>query len=154
MFNPLTRFTNWFLAGPDGLATTRTSSVLGVLNDARSTHAHGGHGARALRGRTPVSGGHGARALRGRTPVSVGHAVAAGRPAPEYTPGLSAPSLNALDHRSPSYLDVLAYLVDTGTTPATPTDVQAAFVAVHDRLPGPAELSALLGRINAFGMLA
>ena len=32
--------------------------------------------------------------------------------------------------------------------------VQAAFVAVHDRLPGPAELSALLGRINAFGMLA
>ncbi|MDN8580147.1 hypothetical protein [Corynebacterium bovis] len=139
MFNPLTRFTNWFLASPDGLATTRTSSVLGVLNDARSTHAHGGHGARAL---------------RGRTPVSVGHAVAAGRPAPEYTPGLSAPSLNALDHRSPSYLDVLAYLVDTGTTPATPTDVQAAFVAVHDRLPGPAELSALLGRINAFGMLA
>ncbi|RRO95172.1 hypothetical protein, partial [Corynebacterium bovis] len=58
MFNPLTRFTNWFLAGPDGLATTRTSSVLGVLNDARSTHAHGGHGARALRGRTPVSVGH------------------------------------------------------------------------------------------------
>lgn len=66
---------------------------------------------------------------------------------------LPTPSLNALDTRSPSYLDIIAYLVDTGRTPAASHDVQEAFVAIHQRVPGPAELRAMIARVAEFGLL-
>lgn len=67
---------------------------------------------------------------------------------------LPTPSLNALDSRSPSYLDIISYLIDTGRTPAESLDIQAAFVALHDRLPGPGELNNLVFRVREFGLLA
>lgn len=67
---------------------------------------------------------------------------------------LPTPSLNALDTRSPSYLDIISYLVDTGRTPATRQDVQEAFVAIHQRLPGPTELEATIARVADFGLAA
>ncbi|MCG7258399.1 MULTISPECIES: hypothetical protein [unclassified Corynebacterium] len=67
---------------------------------------------------------------------------------------LPTPFLNALDTRSPSYLDIIAYLIDTGKTPATRQDVQASFLAVHKRLPGPAELESTVKRVQEFGLEA
>ena len=67
---------------------------------------------------------------------------------------LPTPSLNALDTRSPSYLDIIAYLVDTGRTPARRHDVQEAFAAIHQRVPGPAELEATMSRVADFGLAA
>lgn len=67
---------------------------------------------------------------------------------------LPTPFLNALDSRSPSYLDIIAYLIDTGKTPATRQDVQASFLAVHKRLPGPAELESTVKRVQEFGLEA
>lgn len=67
---------------------------------------------------------------------------------------LPTPSLNALDTRSPSYLDIVAYLIDTGKTPATRQDVQASFLAIHKRLPGPEELEATVKRVQEFGLQA
>jgi len=67
---------------------------------------------------------------------------------------LPTPFLNALDTRSPSYLDIIAYLIDTGKTPATRQDIQASFLAVHKRLPGPAELKTTVERVQEFGLTA
>ena len=67
---------------------------------------------------------------------------------------LPTPFLNALDTRSPSYLDIIAYLIDTGKTPATRQDVQASFLAIHKRLPGPAELESTVKRVQEFGLEA
>ena len=67
---------------------------------------------------------------------------------------LPTPFLNALDTRSPSYLDILAYLIDTGKTPATRQDIQASFLAVHKRLPGPTELESTVKRVQEFGLHA
>lgn len=67
---------------------------------------------------------------------------------------LATPSLNALDTRSPSYLDIISYLVDLGQTPATPMDVQEAFVAIHGRVPGPIELDVIRTQLKQFGFLA
>ncbi|WP_296108408.1 hypothetical protein [uncultured Corynebacterium sp.] len=67
---------------------------------------------------------------------------------------LPTPFLNALDTRSPSYLDIIAYLIDTGKTPATRQDVQASFLAVHKRLPGPVELESTVKRVQEFGLEA
>lgn len=67
---------------------------------------------------------------------------------------LPTPFLNALDTRSPSYLDIISYLIDTGKTPATRQDIQASFLAVHKRLPGPAELESTVERVQEFGLTA
>lgn len=67
---------------------------------------------------------------------------------------LATPSLNALDTRSPSYLNVISYLVDVGRTPATSMDVQEAFVAIHGRVPGPIELDIIRTQLKQFGFLA
>ncbi|WCZ37372.1 hypothetical protein CHEID_09230 [Corynebacterium heidelbergense] len=67
---------------------------------------------------------------------------------------LATPGLNALDRRSPSYLDIISYLVDMGRTPARSLDIQEAFVAIHDRLPGPGELGLITRRVSDFGLLA
>lgn len=65
---------------------------------------------------------------------------------------LATPSLNALDTRSPSYLDIVSYLIDTGRTPASSMDVQEAFVAIHNRLPGPIELETMREHVKDFGL--
>lgn len=67
---------------------------------------------------------------------------------------LATPSLNALDRRSPSYLDIVSFLVDTGCTPATNMDIQEAFVAIHQRVPGPIELQTMRDQLDEFGLLA
>lgn len=67
---------------------------------------------------------------------------------------LPTPSLNALDTRSPSYLDIVSYLIDTGQTPATHQDLQRAYAAIHNRTPGPLELHATAAQARAFGLLA
>ncbi|WP_288812998.1 hypothetical protein [uncultured Corynebacterium sp.] len=67
---------------------------------------------------------------------------------------LATPSLNALDRRSPSYLDIVSFLIDTGRTPASMMDIQEAFVATHQRVPGPIELETMRDQVDAFGMLA
>lgn len=67
---------------------------------------------------------------------------------------LATPSLNALDRRSPSYLDIVSFLIDTGRTPASMMDIQEAFVAIHQRVPGPIELETMRDQVDAFGMLA
>ena len=65
---------------------------------------------------------------------------------------LATPSLNALDRRSPSYLDIVSYLIDTGRTPATSMDIQEAFVAIHKRVPGPIELETMRDQLDDFGL--
>lgn len=67
---------------------------------------------------------------------------------------LPNPSLNALDTRSPSYMDIIAYLVDTGKTPATSIDIQEAFLCLHQRTPGPFELDTMRERVAEFGLAA
>lgn len=66
---------------------------------------------------------------------------------------LPTPSLNALDTRSPSYLDIISYLIDTGKTPATRQDLQRAYAAIHNRIPGPLELHAITAQARAFGLV-
>lgn len=66
---------------------------------------------------------------------------------------LPTPSLNALDTRSPSYLDIISYLIDTGKTPADRMDIQEAYVAIHDRIPGPHELAFVTEQVRSFGLL-
>ena len=63
---------------------------------------------------------------------------------------LPTPSLNALDSRSPSFHSVLAYLVDIGRTPATDTDLQIAYLAIHDRLPTDLEFETAQQMLKEF----
>lgn len=65
---------------------------------------------------------------------------------------LATPSLNALDTRSPSYQDILSYLIDTGRTPATSLDIQEAFLAIHRRLPGSIEKDTMVSYVQEFGL--
>lgn len=65
---------------------------------------------------------------------------------------LPTPSLNALDSRSPSFHSVLAYLVDTGRTPATDSDMQVAYLAIHDRLPTDLEFETAQQMLKEFNL--
>lgn len=67
---------------------------------------------------------------------------------------LPTPSLNALDSRSPSFHSVLAYLVDTGRTPASSTDLQTAYLAIHDRLPTDLEFETAQQMLMEFNLYA
>ena len=67
---------------------------------------------------------------------------------------LPTPSLNALDSRSPSFHSVLAYLVDTGRTPATNSDLQVAYLAIHDRLPTDLEFETAQQMLKEFNLYA
>ena len=65
---------------------------------------------------------------------------------------LPNPSLNALDSRSPSFHSVVAYLVDTGRTPATNFDLQVAYLAIHDRLPTDLEFETAQQMLKEFNL--
>ena len=66
---------------------------------------------------------------------------------------LDNPSLNAMDNRSPSHGSIVAYLLDTGRTPATLQDITQAYLTLHDRLPGEFELETTIDQVRQFGMV-
>ncbi|KAB1554269.1 hypothetical protein GC425_04795 [Corynebacterium sp. zg254] len=70
------------------------------------------------------------------------------------TADLATPSLNAMDTRSPSYRDIIAYLIDTSATPATTTDIREAYLALYDHLPSEFELETTIDRVRQFGLTA
>lgn len=69
------------------------------------------------------------------------------------TEDLDTPSLNAMDTRSPSHRNIIAYLLDMGHTPATVEDITEAYLALHDHLPGEFELRTTIDQVRQFGMV-
>jgi hypothetical protein len=127
---PLARLFDWYRRPGTGVRSATDSTVLGVLP-----------GTRATRDRHNTARPHGTLTLRKVV-------------RPEHT-GPNRRVFSPADLGvGTGTVDVVAYLVDQGRTPATPQEVRAAFHSLTGRYPSSAESTAACTTAATFGLLA